>query len=492
MKRRLREQRGVAILLRASARPPGLIPQPSRMMSMTGLAIVAQFRDITLYAHKSFLSIDNAESRLLHRPHEMAQPVARAFLPPPFRGFGVFYFQHWVVQKPFGIILFIGEGLAPARLAPTRAYAGGVDKPLTLDTMPHVALVKNYSNNFAAPDAAAAASALATGIRVDNGTLDIDSRGLTTATLLELAQRAGRATGLVTDGRIAGPTTAAFYAHAADPNAQTDARQLVDVSTVDLVLGGGANDFVPEAKNGSRKDGRDLLSEIRRKGFDVARTKGELEAVPGWRRPKLFGVFAGNELAYSDHIEAHHEQPGLPDMVRRAIELLQYNGAGYVLVVNANLMRKAAEQNDGEHTLAQTAELDRAVAVALRYAGENSTIIVAGSVALGGLHLNGSPFRSDRGIAVLGLNSAGDPWLSWASGPNGAKSYGSAKLNAPALPSPGTTPSSEPPQEPAAFYAPAALETVEDVVVFGNGPGTDVIRGSVDNISIFKIIRDLL
>jgi len=35
------------------------------------------------------------------------------------------YFQHWVIRKPFGIILFVGEGLAPARLAPTRTYAAG-------------------------------------------------------------------------------------------------------------------------------------------------------------------------------------------------------------------------------------------------------------------------------------------------------------------------------------------------------------------------------
>ncbi|HEV3410692.1 MAG TPA: hypothetical protein VG095_10385 [Chthoniobacterales bacterium] len=27
-----------------------------------------------------------------------------------FLGFGVLYFRHWVVQKPFGIILFVGEG----------------------------------------------------------------------------------------------------------------------------------------------------------------------------------------------------------------------------------------------------------------------------------------------------------------------------------------------------------------------------------------------
>ena len=30
-----------------------------------------------------------------------------------FAGLGVLYFQHWVARKPFGIILFIGEGLAP-------------------------------------------------------------------------------------------------------------------------------------------------------------------------------------------------------------------------------------------------------------------------------------------------------------------------------------------------------------------------------------------
>ena len=50
-----------------------------------------------------------------------------------FAAFGVFYFQHWVVQKPFGIILFIGEGLTPSRLAATRVFAGGADAALSLD-----------------------------------------------------------------------------------------------------------------------------------------------------------------------------------------------------------------------------------------------------------------------------------------------------------------------------------------------------------------------
>ena len=410
-----------------------------------------------------------------------------------FVAFGVFYFQHWVVQKPFGIILFIGEGLTPSRLAATRVFGGGVDAPLSLDSMPHVALVRNYSNDFAAPDAAAAASMIATGTKVNNKSIGAQVRGVAPPNLPDLAHRAGRATGFVTDGKITSATAAAFYTIGSDPTAHLEfARAVADNPSLDVVLGGGYEDLSPAEKDGIRKDSRDLVSEIRRKGFDLARTKAELEAIPAWRHPKVFGVFARTELAYVDQIEARNEQPGLPDMVRRAIELLQYNRGGYLLIVDARLMRKAAEQNDAEHTLAETLELDHAVAVARRYAGEKSTIIVCGDVGDGGLHLNGAPFRSDRGIAVLGLNSTGDPWFSWASGPHGTKSYGAAKLAAQATPSSNLSAATEPPQEPAAFYAPAALETVEDVAAFANGQGADKIHGSIDNTAIFKLIRDLL
>jgi alkaline phosphatase len=407
-----------------------------------------------------------------------------------FAAFGVFYFQHWVVQKPFGIILFIGEGLAPGRLAATRVYAGGADRPLALDSMPHLALITNYSNDFSAPDRAAAAAAFATGVKANNKSIGTEPHG-TATNLIELARSAGRATGLITDGNITNPTAAAFYARGSNQSGFPDiARQMTDGSAIDLVLGGGAGDFLPEAKDGNRRDGRDLLLEIRRKGIDLVRSKAELEAIPGWRRPKLFGAFGRAELAYADQIEARGDQPSLADMVRRSIELLQYNRAGYLLIVDAGLMRKAAEQNDAEHTLAETVEFDRAVAVARRYGGAKSAIFVCGDVAIGGLSLNGYPFRKDRGIAVLGLNSAGEPWFSWATGPKGSKSYGAAKLAA-TNPSPTSSVSPEV-QEPAAFYAPLALDTVDDVVAFGIGPGTERLQGSKDNTAIFKIIRDLL
>ncbi|MEP6956353.1 MAG: alkaline phosphatase, partial [Chthoniobacterales bacterium] len=127
-----------------------------------------------------------------------------------FFGVGVFYFRYWVIQKPFGIILFVGEGLDARSLAAARVSAGSADKPVAIDALPFSALLKNYSQNSVAPDLAAAATALATGAKVDNGALSIDPDGKKLQTLLELARSQGRMTGLVSNGRLTAPTAAAF------------------------------------------------------------------------------------------------------------------------------------------------------------------------------------------------------------------------------------------------------------------------------------------
>jgi alkaline phosphatase len=155
-------------------------------------------------------------------------------------------------------------------------------------------------------------------------------------------------------------------------------------------------------------------------------------------------------------------------------------------------MREAAEINDAEKTLTATAEFDRAVATAHRYAGGRSTIIVCGDVAVAGLHANGFPFRKDSGIALLGLNPSGQPWMTWATGPKGLQSYGAAKLPGNERPQPPNNDRQKEELQPAAFYKSAALPTVGDVVVFGSGRGSELLRGTIDNTRIFQVIRDQL
>src|SRR5712671_360050 len=409
-----------------------------------------------------------------------------------FGALGVVYFQHWVIRKPFGIILFVGEGLSPARLAPTRTFAAGAGTRLNMDLMPYAALVMNYSKDFAAPDQAAAATAIATGERVTNRAIAINGEGKAIKSIIELAREYGRATGLVTDAKLTDATNAAFYAHTGDPtDPEQIAAEFVDRGHIDIAMGGGAAQFIPTTKGGERQDTRDLLLELRGNGFDIVRTRTDLDAVPAWRRPKLFGIFSNNDLAFANQVEERSQQPSLSDMVRRAIELLQYNAGGYLLVVDAGLMRKAAEENNGERTLSETVELDRAVAVARRYAGQRSTIVVCGDAAIGGLNLNGFPFHKDSGIALLGLNSAGQPWITWATGPNGTRSYGAAKIQGNLNGNESDRPKAEQ-LEPAAFYAKSALGTVDDVIAFGSGPGTEDLKGTLDNTIVFKILRDEL
>jgi len=278
-----------------------------------------------------------------------------------FIAFGFLYFYKWVEQKPFGIILFISDDLTTSDLTAARLYDGGADHRLTLESLPNLAIVSNHANDFAVPDSAAAASALATGVKVNNRSISVDTNGKALASILELAREHGRSTGLITTGNLTDAGAAAFYAHASNmTDVQNLALQFVDSAKINVVLAGGASDFTPESKGGLRKDGRDLLLELRDKGHNLVRSKAELENTASFLTSSLVGIFSNGNLAFSNKIESGSQQPSLSDMVRRAIQFLQYNTSGYVLVVDSELSGRAAEQNDGEHAITEIVNLDQA------------------------------------------------------------------------------------------------------------------------------------
>ena len=394
-----------------------------------------------------------------------------------FAAAGWLYVRTWVVQKPFGIILFVSDGLIASHVTAARLYENGADHRLALESFPHLALLRNPARDFAVPDAAAATTALATGVRVSHRTLGQDAQGQRLQTILDLARAEGRAVGLVTTDRLTGPGAAAFYAHSADARERAPiALQLLGPDKLDVVLGGGADDFLPAAKGGQRKDGRDLLAELQNQGWDLVRSKAELASAPAYRTAGLAGFFAPGPLAYSDQIESGSQQPSLGDMVRRAIQCLEVHSAGYVLIVDASLATSAAESDQGERVLTETLALDRALKTATDYAGEKSLILAVGKHATGGFALSGYPLVTDHGVGLLGVNAAGQPALTWASGPNG--------------PAPAPLPAAK--AEPAAFFAPSALNNAEDVLALGRGAGSERLAGFLDNTAIFQILRDAL
>ncbi|MCX6963770.1 MAG: alkaline phosphatase [Verrucomicrobia bacterium] len=392
-----------------------------------------------------------------------------------FLGLGGVFYVKWVVQRPFAVILFLADNLTPSVLTPARNYEGGADHRLALESFPYLALARTHANDFAVCDGAAAATSIGTGRKGNNGSLGVVSGNTKLPNLLEIAAQCGRLTGLVSNASLTDATPAAFYASTSDPlDYMTISRQLAENPTIDILLGGGAADFLPTLQGGRRQDGRDLLQEMRERGYDVALTQTELEQTPRWRSPKTLGLFAMGNLAFADEVAAAATQPSLATMVRHAIQLLQYNQRGYLLVVDAALAGKSGTQNEGERTLRELLALDDAVREAKAYAGEDALIIVAGKRNVGGLRLNGYPFRNDKGAGLLGTNAQGVPSITWSTGPESGTRV---------------TPEGPVSTEPAASKRAAAIGTAEDAVVVATGPGSEKIHGFLDNTDLFRIVE---
>ena len=478
--------------------PPGLIPQPSRIRSITGRAIVANVAT-QRSRHKPVLALTSETARLYIALVKWRNQMLALFCLFLFFAFGVFYFKYWVIQKPFGIILFVGEGLDAQQLAAARLLAGNADTPLAIESLRYAALLKNYSSNSATPDPAAAATALATGVKVNNGSLAIDVDGNDLTTLFQLARESGRLTGLVTNGSVTSPTSAAFYAHtlAKDDRAEI-AHQLIAKAKLDLILGGGFDDFDAEREGEVASGNRhDLVADFAHGGYEVVHSLEELEEVPRWRRPKLAGFFADAELPYAEALREQDDQPTLSAMVRRAIELLQYHRGGYLLVVDAALPRKAALEQNGAQRAAETLELDRAISAALEYAGPKSMILVCGDVAI--------PAAASPALAPM-TRVAGAPALPDTSAGTSpiippAATDQSVAVTPPAVeggapeekPTPFPSPEEPSPAQPPLLALTAATdESAEDVIAFATGLGADALHGVAESTVIFDIIRDNL
>jgi alkaline phosphatase len=94
-----------------------------------------------------------------------------------FVAVGVLFYANWVVQKPFAIILFLTDNLTTSTLAASRIYENGADNRLNLEKLPNLGLITTHAADFAVSDQAAASTAIATGIKVNNRSVGLDSAG---------------------------------------------------------------------------------------------------------------------------------------------------------------------------------------------------------------------------------------------------------------------------------------------------------------------------
>lgn len=175
------------------------------------------------------------------------------------------------------IILMIGDGMGGAQVALARVRALGADKKLYIEKMPVTGLLNTHSANNLVTDSAAAATALASGHKTNNGMIGVTPDGKRVASILEVLKRSGFSVGLVATSTITHATPAAFASHVILRKYEDKiAPQLIE-NKVNVILGGGREFFLPKSEKASRrKDNRDVIAEAKEAGYSFVQTRESL------------------------------------------------------------------------------------------------------------------------------------------------------------------------------------------------------------------------
>ncbi|MHB0880300.1 alkaline phosphatase [Paenibacillus sp. SEL1] len=279
------------------------------------------------------------------------------------------------------VIILIPDGMANDATALARWYKGS---SLTLDSMAS-GMVRTHSADAPIADSAPAGTAFATGHKSHTGYVGVLPDEATmpgqqpiaagdakkpVASILEASKLAGKSTGIIATSEIMHATPADFTAHYPDRKNYDALSMQQAYNGVDVVLGGGGK-FLEAA---GRKDGQDLVAQIKDQGYDFVTTP---EGLKKSTSSKLWGSFSPEALAYNLDRDASKE-PSLAEMTSKAIDVLSKNDKGFFLMVEGSKVDWAAHANDPTGIISDVLSFDDAVKVAVDYAKQNqNTVVVA-------------------------------------------------------------------------------------------------------------------
>lgn len=279
--------------------------------------------------------------------------------------------------RPKNIILMIGDGMSTVQI-----YAGiaGNKAPLNLEKLKKIGFSKTNSTKFVT-DSGAGATAWSTGFKTNNGAIGVDSAGNAQPTVLEIAAAHGLSTGVISTNSITDATPASFIAHQPSRSMKYEIAADYVNSPVDLFIGAGGSNF------SERPDGRNLVSELKEKGFQVL---FDLEEITKVQSGKLAGFLKeaimperGNQL----------ERTALT-----AINILNKNKKGFFLMVEGSHIDGGGHRNDVDMVVKEMIDFDRAIGKVLEFAGKdgNTLVIITGDHETGGLTLTGGDLSTGR------------------------------------------------------------------------------------------------
>lgn len=336
--------------------------------------------------------------------------------------------------KAKNVILFVGDGMGISTVTAARILAGqkmgkmGEEHNLSFDKFPFSGFAKTYNVDGQTPDSAGTMTAMMSGVKTDVGVIGVAEAiergdcgsvsGNELVTALELAEIAGKSTGVISTARITHATPAATYAKSADRNwedisdipadeaakgCEDIASQLVnfeqnlearftgaDVDGIEVVMGGGRRHFLPKdaahnsadassAVEGDRTDGRNLTNEWKAAyptGQYVMDQTG-FDAINADATERVLGLFNESHMHYE--ADRHNDlagEPSLSQMTDKAIDILDNNEKGFFLMVESGRIDHGHHAGNAYNALEDTIEFAKAIQAAVDSTDPEETLII--------------------------------------------------------------------------------------------------------------------
>jgi len=300
------------------------------------------------------------------------------------------------------VIFIVGDGMGIAHRELIRLATVGREGDLAMNQLRHQGWTQTdpADPEEVVTDSAAGATAFSTGVRSYNGAIAVDLDGDPVRTLLERAERAGKSTGLVTTSQVTDATPAAFGAHVLDRGDHSEiARQYLEDTRVEVILGGGEDWWYPAGNEGRWPDNPDadpteesrgtagnLVRRAQRLGYEYVSDAEELADADGRR---VLGLFANQEMFEHVGPAAPLYDPSvpLPVMAEKALDLLSRDRDGFFLVIEEEGIDEMAHHGHAQEVTDSGQALDETVALARDFADEhgNTLVVVVGDHETGGL-----------------------------------------------------------------------------------------------------------
>jgi alkaline phosphatase len=341
--------------------------------------------------------------------------------------------QNTARTAPQGSVVFIHpDGTGPNHWGAARMLHYGPDGNLNWDRLSNLMIYRGHMRDQLTGTSNAGAVTHAMGVKVQSGSFGLDTAGQPVVarsgkplTILEEAQAAGLATGIINSGIIQEPGSAAFVARVAQRSDFLGITKQLIEKAPDVILGGGERYFLPKgtagryttAENAQRTDNVNLIELAKQKGYTVIYTRAELLALPATTR-KVLGIFA-DEDTYNDEPEEKLREQNLPlygantptigEMTDAALKVLSNSGKRFFLVAEEEGTDNFGNANNASGTLEATKRADDAIGITVNFISRNpnTLLVTAADSDAGGMQVQSVPANANVAPPLDGVNGTG-------------------------------------------------------------------------------------